>query len=209
MVLCIQRDHSGGQAEALVAGTQDDLLRDVLQQDAVLAANTRFLAPSNGYFPRDFVKHVSVMQGECAAIDLKSEPIDVVVSSQDATTCCIAVVRCLASERLFITHLDQPGGRQIAFVQDAVAAMTRPELWLVGGFVDGSRSRSSAQAAETVLWALHSATLVPIIVQLAMTGQLNTDVLGRPRTQSLVYDHGLRQVSPLARRIEGARMHLS
>jgi Protein N-terminal asparagine amidohydrolase len=168
------------------------------------ASNVCFLQ-SDGFVAKTFIKHIAIMQGECAAIDLSKEPSDVVVSSQDATTCCIAILRCMQSRRLFITHLDAPEAHKIAFVRKAVDSMTRPDLWLLGSCAGGAnRTGSETHAAEALLWALHRATLKEVVVQLALVGEHNTDACGMPRSQSLCYDHGLRRTVTLAARYEGA-----
>ena len=75
----------------------------------VQEAAARFLtlspcAPPAAPLPRS--KHVQVLQGEHATLELSAEPPDLCVSSAEATTCCVVLLHCHSGRRLFVAHLD-------------------------------------------------------------------------------------------------------
>ena len=57
-------------------------------------------------------KHIHVLQGECARIDLRHETAQhVYATSSEATTCCIMAAHCSRSGKAFIAHLDSSTAR--------------------------------------------------------------------------------------------------
>ena len=87
-------------------------------------ASTAFLSQPQP-LPPAAVKQVQVLQGEFALIDLRKErPDDIYVCSGEATTCCIVVLRCLQSRRVFISHVDQPSVQAEDAVYEGLAHMT-------------------------------------------------------------------------------------
>lgn len=72
------------------------------------AANEAFKNTVSGDVVAAHVKEIQVLQAECALVDLSCEPNDdVCLSSEEAATCCLVVLRCSISRRLFIAHLDE------------------------------------------------------------------------------------------------------
>lgn len=71
------------------------------------------------------VKHVHVLQGEYALIDLKRERCgDICVLSEEATTCCIVILRCRLQRRLFIAHVDEVAVLAVEVFHRVLAGMS-------------------------------------------------------------------------------------
>lgn len=74
--------------------------------------------------------------GETATV--RSNNLQPLVGSQDATTCVIAVLSCPETAVVWAAHLDYPalGQQDVAGIRAALRHMQRPQLYLVGGYCD-------------------------------------------------------------------------
>ena len=73
----------------------------------VQAASTSFLRSDALAAPPPHAKHIEVLQGECAGIDMQHESTPTVsVATVEATTCCAVLVRCTRTRKAFLAHLD-------------------------------------------------------------------------------------------------------
>ena len=106
------------------------LLKEILSDASIQASAQSFLTRERVFKERQR-KTVCVQQGECARVNLSNEP-DVILESNAATTCIIAVAVCKVTGIACIAHLD--GASEAAFGQ-WLRRMTHPSIYLVGDFV--------------------------------------------------------------------------
>lgn len=71
--------------------------------------------------------------GECAVLVANQ---GLVVGSQDATTCVVAIVGCPLTRLVWVAHLDdmQLGSADVQRLADALQQMRQPELYMAGGY---------------------------------------------------------------------------
>ena len=77
------------------------------------AACEAFLSTASDVTPQH-AKHVQVLQNEMCVVYGRTERAEIVVSSDEATTCCIAVIRCPVTGVVSAIHVDGGSMRDIA-----------------------------------------------------------------------------------------------
>lgn len=127
-------------------------------------------------------KTINVLQGESAVVNTDIESCAVVLSSLEATTCCVVVLACRASGRYAIGHYDQSCIQGRDCLSDLLKGMVSPNLYIAGGYCEQSSVGHSV--ASALLSAAHTAGL-PIHLQLALVDSLNTTSSGCPRVCNL------------------------
>ena len=126
MLVCAEQDPS---FDAFT--NPEALLQAVLQNEWLRKATTSFLKRDSDIECRR--KAVGVVQEESARVALLDEP-DIVLSSDSATTCVIAVAVCHHSGYASVAHFDEGVATKANFVQ-WLRDMTHPNVYLVGDFV--------------------------------------------------------------------------
>lgn len=66
--------------------------------------------------------------------------MDLLVGSQDATTCIVAVLACPITTVVWVAHLDdlELGCQDVAELESALQQMQQPQLYLAGGYCEES-----------------------------------------------------------------------
>ena len=132
MLVCAEQDPS---FDAFT--NPETLLQAVLSAAWLKAATTSFLKRESDIDRQR--KVVGVVQKESARVALLDEP-DIVLSSNSATTCVIAVAVCHHSGYASVAHFDEGVATRANFVQ-WLRDMTHPDVYLVGDFALPTESR--------------------------------------------------------------------
>lgn len=126
-------------------------------------------------------KRINVIQGEGAAIDVGKESGDVLLSSLEATTCCVVVLACRGSGRYAVGHFDQARVQNHHCFNSLLKGMLQPNLYIAGGYREDTLvGHDTASAILNAAEAAH----MPIHLQLAVVDALNTTEDGCPKVCS-------------------------
>jgi len=137
---------------------------------------------------------VVVLQGEVARLDIRAEADhELLVGSEDATTCVVAVAECAVAGVLATAHFDE-GTCTPGCAAQLLAGMVAPVLFLCGAYADGKGT--GARVAAELLTSLHHMD-VRIDVRLACLGRRNTCPSGKPLARDLLYDQRGGVAAPL------------
>ncbi|KAF6253475.1 N-terminal asparagine amidohydrolase-domain-containing protein [Scenedesmus sp. NREL 46B-D3] len=141
---------------------------------------------SSSTVPDNNGPYLCLMQGEEACVDSRQLP-GLVIGSQDATTCMVAIISCPATQLVWCAHLDQQllGKDDVTLLLDSLSNMQQPQLYLAGAYCD-TKSLGPA-TAQAFLQLLHSLQ-VAIHLQLACVAAANTAPDGSPHSCCLVLD---------------------
>lgn len=82
-------------------------------------------------------KFAFVLQAELAEVDIAHDP-EIMLSSSQATTCVVGVAVCRESNTACICHMDG-GSSSEAHLQRWLRGMTKPTVYLVGGYKVSSK----------------------------------------------------------------------
>ena len=123
-------------------------------------------------------KRINVIQGEGAVIDVEKESGDVLLSSLEATTCCVVVLACRGSGRYAVGHFDQARVQHHHCLDSLMKGMLQPNLYIAGGYREDTLA--GHDTASAILSAAEAAQL-PIYLQLALVDALNTNENGCPK----------------------------
>lgn len=137
---------------------------------------------------------ICLLQGEQVTVCSKSLP-GLLIGSQDATTCLIAVIWCPEAQYVWAAHIDQNlGPADITSISNALKCMQQPQLYLCGGYCNaGNRGPATALA---FLQVLHSMDEHEVQLLLSCIGPANTAADGSPRSRQMVLDTSKSSVHP-------------
>jgi len=161
----------------------------VLGQNSFLRAhNSKFLArlpdeEDGTRVSQPGKKCVVVLQGEIARLQRQWEPRQLLVGSEDATTCILVVAECSETGILATAHMDKRVTTPEAVAQ-LLHGMNSPQLYLCGGYCD---DRGTGHRLVGLLLQYLHADPRPIEIKLACLGESNTRA-GKPLARDLVLD---------------------
>eukprot|EP00892_Ulva_mutabilis_P003346 jgi/Ulvmu1/1383/UM011_0111.1 len=168
----------------VVTASRANIIEALENSHEVQDGATKFLNACEDITP-DRCKHIHVLQGECAHVDLCTEPASgLLLASHAATTCVIIVLHCPLSRRAFVAHLDGCKDHDLAQVTVAIQSMQSPDVLLVGAYDDGGGC--GARVLSGVLCHLEQLPLC-CRIRLFCCGKLNTSGHGQPLAQGLCY----------------------
>lgn len=162
----------------------DDLLRNIVddvnhQNRAIEFVNRKPLS--------EFTKNrkiVIVRQAELARVDTNQDK-GVLLASDEATTCIIAVAHCHESSLASIAHFDD-GTTNQSSIDRWLDGMHRPSVFLLGDYLLNSNRRESLSSA--ILWLLQQRKDLVVNLELCCVQGLNTKEDGFPLVYDLMYD---------------------
>lgn len=138
-------------------------------------------------------KIVIVKQAELARVDTKEEK-GVLLASDEATTCVIAVAHCQESSLASIAHFDD-GTTTQSSIDRWLSGMHRPSIFLLGDYV--SNSNGSESLSSKILRLLQQRKDLVVNLELCCVGRLNTKEDGFPLNYDLMYDVDTQTAFPL------------
>lgn len=168
----------------------DVSLPKVLELAPIQQATSSFLqqlhSSSSNIVPDNNGPYLCILQGEEASMDAKQLP-GLIIGSQDATTCMVAILSCPVTQQVWCAHLDQDllAQEDISLLQHSLSIMQQPQLYLAGAYCD-AKGRGPA-TAQSFLQLLHSLQ-TPIHLQLACVAAANTAPDGSPHCCCLVLE---------------------
>jgi hypothetical protein len=173
----------------IVASRSSSELLGILESSEVLLpANDNFLAKlksRTGDIREEMrdKKCLVVLQREMATAQTRGEP-PLLIGSEDATTCVIAVAKCSETGWVCATHVDD-GNLMKETVEALLGDMINPVIYLVGAYRD--KKGTGVNVAASLLRELHSDKRA-IDVKLACLGSRNTSPEGKPIARDLLLD---------------------
>lgn len=128
-------------------------------------------------------KYINVAQGEFAAVDLSKESADkLLLTSFEATTCCVVALACHESRRYAIAHFDEPVVQTPFCLEPLLKGMVQPNFYMIGGYCEPS---GNGHDVATAILKSAQAVDVPIHLKLVLVDALNTMSDGAPRVCNL------------------------
>ena len=128
-------------------------------------------------------KHINVAQGEYAVLDSAKESADkLLLTSLEATTCCVVALACRESGRYAIAHLDESVVQTPFCLEPLLKGMVQPNFYMVGGYCEPS---GIGRDVATAVLKSAQAVELPIHLKLVLVDALNTMSDGSPRVCSL------------------------
>ena len=136
-------------------------------------------------------KCIVVLQREMAMVQTNDEP-PLLIGSEDATTCVIAVADCRETGWACSIHVDDN-----TLIRETVelllSGMKKPVLYLVGAYCD--KQGTGPEVGASLLRELHC-NETAIDVKLACIGSRNTSPEGKPIARDLLFDTETLRPSP-------------
>ena len=123
-------------------------------------------------------KHINVIQSEVAMVDFTKEPNNILLSSVEATSCCVVELACRVSQRYAVGHFHRSHIDNKHCLNILLRGMLRPNLYLAGAYCEDTGVGHSV--ASAILNAAHQSP-IPIHLQLAVVDALNTTPDGHPK----------------------------
>ena len=164
------------QGEPLPVHTDGyELFKQLENSEELLAANNDFVAKITvgEEDKRQEIldrKCIVVLQREIAMVQTNEEP-PLLIGSEDATTCVIAVAECRETGWACSVHIDDGITLMRETVELLLSGMKKPVLYLVGGYCD--KEGTGPEVGASLLHELHCNEHV-IDVKLACIGSRNT-----------------------------------
>lgn len=138
--------------------------------------------------------NLCLLQGEAASVDASESPPGLLIGSQDATTCLVAVLWCPQRRCIWAAHIDQClSSGDMTLLEHSLQQMQQPTLYMAGGYCDHKNLGPSL--AQNLLQQFHSLEH-QIRLQLLCVGSVNTAADGSPIVCQLVLDTSKGTVHP-------------
>lgn len=164
-----------------VDGSSAEALALILCHASIQTSNDAFLNAGRLVDAAPGSPCLWVFQGEKASLSYDAAQ-QLIVGTEDATTCVILGLACPATRRVALAHLDDATCNS-ACVLPLLHGMRGPvRAFLTGGYTDAHGE--GQRVCVAVLAALHSAPQ-RVCLQLACIGAANTDASGAPRCREL------------------------
>eukprot|EP00210_Caulerpa_lentillifera_P002098 g2013.t1 len=163
----------------------DDLLNNVIKNESQVQRVIDFMNRRQSTEIEKNRKIVIVKQGELARVDTKAEN-GVLLASDEATTCVIAVAHCTKSCLVSIAHFDDRTTTPES-INQWLTGMQEPSVFLMGDYLTGSARRRQSLSAF-ILWHINGCQDLTMKIELCCVQGLNTREDRFPKSYDLMYD---------------------